>query len=563
MTHLIRERAETRGGDRSRARRGHPWLTLASVAFGLIMVGLDGSVVAIANPAIAKDLGASLSELQWITNAYLLALGVLLIPAGKLGDRYGRRLVFLIGVAGFGLASLGIGLIGTSAGVIALRVIQGGFGAMLMPNSLAILRATFPPEKLNLAIGVWGGSSAVSIAAGPIVGGLLVEHVSWESVFFLNLPIAAIALALGTRVLAESRSGAEHSHDLRGLLLLGGGLFALVFGLIKAQEWGWGSARTIGFLLAGIVLLAAFVQVESRTRLALLPMRLFRNRSLSIGAVTVLVGFLAMFGVLFFITLYLQNVHGYSPVEAGVRTLPLSLTMMLAAPLGGLLTERLGPRPPLAGGLSIIGIALLLMTGLGVDSGFSSLWPPFVMLGAGLGFVITASSEVIVGNAPVDDAGVASGLQSTAIQVGGVMGTSILGSVLASRVGSVLLSSLIGAGVPTELSRSLEDSKELVAQGVVPPVAGASAQLQAAIASGSHEAFMSGLHTSMLVGAVLALMAAVGALFVSRGQREQGGFNWSSQHLIEEVAMRTSKVRASGQTGRDAKGWAGHPGVGR
>jgi EmrB/QacA subfamily drug resistance transporter len=496
-------------------RRGHPWLTLFSVALGLIMVGLDGSVVAIANPVIAEDLGASLSQLQWITNAYLLTLGVTLILAGKLGDRYGRRRMFLIGVVGFGLSSAGIGLIGSTTGVIALRVLQGAFGALLMPNSLAILRATFPPEKLNMAIGIWGGSSAVSVAAGPIVGGLLVEHVSWESVFFLNVPIAIVALGIGLAVLAESRSSGEQGVDLPGIALLGVGLFALVFGLIKAQEWGWGAPETLACILGGIALLVAFGFVEARTRLALLPMRLFRNRSLSIGTATILVGFLAMFGVLFFMTLYLQNVHGYSPVEAGVRMLPLSLTMMFASPLGGVLTEKLGPRVPLVLGLGLVGVALLLMTGIEPDSGFAAFGPSLVMIGAGLGFVITASAEAIVGNAPVDDAGVASGLQSTAIQVGGVMGTAILGSVLSSTVGSVLFEKLTGAGVPAEVARGLEGAKELVGQGAAPPVPGASAQLQAAVTAGSHEAFIAGFQTSMLIGAILTLAAAVAALFVS------------------------------------------------
>jgi predicted MFS family arabinose efflux permease len=230
-----------------------------------------------------------------------------------------------------------------------------------------------------------------------------------------------------------------------------------------------------------------------------------------------------MLCVIFFMTLYLQNVHGFSPVQAGVRTLPLSLTMMFAAPLGGLLTEKAGPRLPLAGGLGLIGVALLLLTGLEAESAFSALWPSFVMLGAGLGFVITASSEVIVGNAPVDDAGVASGLQSTAIQVGGVMGTAILGSVLSSRVGSVLLEKLTGAGVPAAAAHQLRGAKELVGQGVAPTVGGASAHLQAAVVAGSHEAFMTGLHTSMTVGAVLALIAAVAALFVQRGESTAGG----------------------------------------
>jgi EmrB/QacA subfamily drug resistance transporter len=505
------------------SRRGHPWLTLVSVAFGLIMVGLDGSVVAIANPAIAKDLDASLADLQWITNAYLLSLAVLLILAGKLGDRYGRRKMFLIGVVGFALTSLGIGLIGSTGGVIALRALQGAFGALLMPNTLAILRATFPPEKLNMAIGVWGGASSVSIAAGPIIGGLLVEHVSWESVFFINLPIAALALAIGAFVLAESRSDAESSADVPGTVLLAAALFAIVFGLIKAQEWGWGAGKTVAFLVGGVVLLVVFVLVELRTRLPLLPMRLFGNRSLSISTVTVLVGFMAMFGVLFFITLYLQNVHGYSPVASGVRTLPLSLTMMVAAPLGGILTEKLGPRPPMFAGLALIGAALLIMTGLDADSAFSALWPPFIMLGAGLGFVITSSSEAIVGNAPVDDAGVAGGLQSTAVQLGGVMGTAILGSVLSSKIGSSLLDALTGAGVPADTARQLDGAKEIVGQGNVPPLPGASASLQSAITHGSHEAFMTGLHTAMTIGAILALAAAALSLLVQRGEHSTEG----------------------------------------
>jgi EmrB/QacA subfamily drug resistance transporter len=497
--------------------RGHPWLTLISVSLGVIMVGLDGSVVAIANPVIGEDLGASLSQLQWITNAYLLTLGVTLIVAGKLGDRFGRRLMFLIGVVGFAVASAGIGVIGSTTGVIALRVVQGGFGALLMPNSLAILRATFPAEKLNLAIGIWGGSSAISVALGPIVGGLLVEHVSWESVFFLNLPIAVIALAIGATVLLESRSGADQHADLPGIALLGGGLFAVVYGLIKAQEWGWTAPDTLAFLIGGLVLLVAFGLVEARTRFALLPMRLFRSRSLSIGTATILVGFLAMYGVLFFLTLYLQNVHGYSPVQAGVRLLPLSITMMFSSPLGGVLTERFGPRWPLAIGLALVGVALLLMTGLGADSGFSALWPPMAMVGIGLGFVITASAEAIIGNAPVDDAGVASGLQSTAIQVGGVMGTAILGSVLSSTVGSVLYEKLTAAGVPSAVAKHLEGAKELVGQGQA-PVEGVPAKLQAAVTSGSHEAFLAGFHTSMLVGGILALLAAAAALCVQRTQ---------------------------------------------
>lgn len=429
--------------------RGHPWWVLASVAFGLVMVGLDGTVVAVANPVIARDLHTSVSELQWITNAYLLVLAVGLVFGGKLGDRFGRRKIFLVGVVGFELSSLAVGLVGTTGGVIAFRAVQGAFGSLLMPNTLAILRATFPKEKLNMAIGIWGGASGISVAAGSIVGGLLVQHVSWQSVFYLNVPVAAIALTIGLIVLAESRDERRTRFDVPGIVLLGGGLFAIVFALINAQTWGWASARTLGLLFGGAAVLAAFVLVERRVAAPLLPMRLFANRSLSIGTLVVVIGFLSLFGVLFFLTLYLENVHGYSAVQAGVRLLPLTATLIASAPIGGALNERIGPRVTMSVGLALIGGGLLWLTGVSVDSAYGALWPPFVMTGAGLGCMITSSSEVIVGNAPVVDAGIAGGIQSTATQLGGVMGTAILGSVIAFCAAALALGVRRGPHAPS------------------------------------------------------------------------------------------------------------------
>jgi len=511
-------------------RRGHPWWTLASVSVGLIMVGIDGTVVAIANPVIGRDLHTSLAQLQWVTNAYLLVLAVGLIFGGKLGDRYGRRAMFLTGVVGFALSSLAVGLVGgditgSIGGVIFFRALQGAFGALLMPNTLAILRATFPPEKLNMAVGIWGGASAVSVALGPIVGGLLVQDVSWESVFYINLPVAAIAVLIGVPVLRESRDERPERFDLPGVALLGVSLFLVVFGFIKAETWGWGSARTVGFLAGGVVLLAAFALVELRTRTPLLPMRLFANRSLSISTVVVLVGFLALFGVLFFLTLYLENVHGFSAVQAGVRMLPLSATMMLAAPLGGLLTQALGPRATMPAGLALIGAGLLWMTGVQAGSGYGTLWPPFLCIGVGIGFMITSSSEAIVGNAPVGDAGVAGGIQSTATQLGGVIGTAILGSVLTTQVGASLVGKLVGAGAPASVAHQLKAAgvAQLVGQGLAPTLPRAPARLQAAVTEGSRLAFMSGLHTALVVAALIAFVAAVLALSVRRGSGASAG----------------------------------------
>ena len=520
----------TRSAEPAQGRRGHPWWTLASVAFGLIMVGLDGTVVAIANPVIGRELHTSLAQLQWVTNAYLLVLAVGLIFGGKLGDRFGRRAMFLTGVVGFALSSLAVGLlggdiVGSIGAVIAFRALQGAFGALLMPNTLAILRATFPPEKLNMAVGIWGGSSAISVALGPIVGGLLVQHVSWESVFYLNLPVAAVALLVGVPVLLESRDERPERFDFPGVALLAAGLFLIVFGFIKAETWGWGNARTVGFLAGGVVLLAVFALVEARARMPLVPMRLFANRSLSISTLVVLVGFLSLFGVLFFLTLYLENVHGYSAVQAGVRMLPLSATMMLAAPLGGVLTEKLGPRLTMAAGLAAIGAGLLWMTGVHAESGYSTLWPPFVCIGVGIGLMITSSSEAIVGNAPVNDAGVAGGIQSTATQLGGVMGTAILGSVLTTQVGASLVGKLVGAGAPATVAHELKaaGAAELVGQGLAPTLTHVPAKLQAAVTTGSHLAFMSGLHTALVVSAIIAFVSAVLALGVRRGAQVPTG----------------------------------------
>jgi EmrB/QacA subfamily drug resistance transporter len=516
---LTPARSDRSGGLLDRLR-SNPWLTLVSVALGVVMVGLDGTVVSIANPFIARDLGASLENLQWVTNAYLLALAVLLIVGGKLGDRFGRKKVFLTGIAGFAVTSLMVGLSGGIGEVIMWRSLQGVFGALLMPNTLALLRSVFPAEKLNSAIGIWGASSAISIAAGPIIGGLLVENVSWESVFYINVPVGLIALLVGFAVVRESRDETPNQRfDPLGLLLLSGGLFALVFGVVKAQSWGWGSTTTLGFLGGAVVLLALFVVAELRVSQPLLHMSLFRNRSVSLGTVLVLVNFFAMFGVLFFVTLYLQNVHGYSAVGAGVRLLPLTVVFMVGSPVAASLTTRFGPRVPIGLGLLVTSASMFGMTLLESDSSYMHLWPSLLALGVGIAFVAVSSAEAIVGNAPVEYSGVAGGLQSTAMQLGGAIGTSVLGSVLAARIDGVLVGKAVNAGAPVSAATTLSHSAETVSQGLAPVPAGTSAQISDALIAGSHAAFMSGLHVALLVGAVVALLGALAApLIRSSGQ---------------------------------------------
>ncbi|CAB4927731.1 unannotated protein [freshwater metagenome] len=516
--------------------RKNPWLTLVAVALGVMMVGLDGTVVGVANPTIAADLDASLSGLQWVTNGYLLALAVLLILGGKLGDRYGRKKVFIIGIAGFALTSLGCALSPNIGTLIAFRVLQGVAGALLMPNTLALIRSAFPPAELNRAVGIWGGSSALAVASGPIIGGLLVEHVSWESIFLLNLPLGLLAAVVALAWVQESKDE-EHvgSFDVPGVALLSGGLFLVVWALIKAQDKGWGSLYVLLFALAGLAVLVLFVLREKRAADPLLPLDIFRNRSVWAGTLLVVVGFFALFGVLFFIGLYLQNTHGYSPVQTGVRMLPLTAMFVVSAPLGGWMTEKFGPRPPLILGMLMLVIAFLGLSRLQVDTSYNGQWPYFLIIGLSFGLVIVSTTQAILGNVPVERGGIAGGLQSTAQQLGGVLGTAVFGSIIASKVTGSLSDELASRNVPGPVAGVVDQAGELISQGVSPvdpekapqallagiqQAAGGSPspELTASIRDASYAVFIDGLHAAMYVGVGLAVVAAGLGFLVSRGR---------------------------------------------
>jgi EmrB/QacA subfamily drug resistance transporter len=509
---------------RARRGHGHPWLTLLAVAVGVMMVGLDATVVAIANPAIAADLGADLADLQWVTNGYLLSLAVSLIIAGRLADRFGRKTMFLIGVGAFAGASVMVGLAGGIGMVVFWRVIQGFAGALLQPAGLAILRNTFPPERLNMAIGIWGGVSALAIASGPIVAGLLVENVNWESVFYLNAPVAVVGLILGGWVIKQSRdeSARRTSYDLPGVALLATTLFALVWGLIKAQATGFGDSLPLTFFAIAVVLGVAFVIREQYAPEPLLPLNLFRSVPFSAGLVLVSLGVFALFGAFFFVTLYLQQVHGMSPVQAGVRMLPMTAVFIFSAPLAGALTARFGPRPPLLAGMVLSAISMFGLSRLSVDSPYAGLWPSFLLLGIGFGLVVVAGTEAIVGNAPVALAGLAGGVQQTGFQLGGVLGTTVFASVMSARVNGQLPTRLAESGVPDQLAQAATAASGYVAQGAsVPAPPGAPEGLVNALATGSHLAFMDGFHTAVTAGGVVAVVAAALALLVRRGEPQQ------------------------------------------
>jgi EmrB/QacA subfamily drug resistance transporter len=507
-------------GGMARRWRGNPALTLLAVALGVMMVGIDGTIVAVANPAIQSHLHASLAGIQWVSNAYLLALAVSLITAGKLGDRFGHKKVFLAGVAGFAASSAAIGLSGSIAGsitlVIAFRALQGVFGAMLQPTALALLRKNFP------AIGIWGAVIGASTAAGPIVGGLLVQHIGWEACFYINVPVGLIALAASLLVLRETDpSPAARCFDIPGIAALSSALFLLIWGLIKGSSYGWGSAATLAFLGAATLAGLLFVLRQARAAQPLLPLQLFRSASLSAGVVLVVLLMFALFGAMFFMTFYLENVHGLDPIAAGVHLLPMTAMLIVGSPLAGVLISKLGPRLPLVAGMGMAAVAMAGLSRLGAVSSPNDTIAWFVLLGLGLSPVMVGATNVIVGNAPVELAGVAGGLQSTAMQVGGALGTAVLGAVMSAKISAMLPGSWHAAHLPQLSTAQLAGVKSAVSVGAVPisgPVTGSTPpQLASQIIRISHATFTAGMHNAFLVAAAVALAGAVIALITRRG----------------------------------------------
>lgn len=497
--------------------RGAPWATLLIVSLGVMMADLDMTIVAIANPVIKDELGASLADVQWVTNGYLLALAGFLIPAGRLGDRFGHRQTFLVGVAGFTLCSTAIGLSGHIGPVITLRVLQGLSGALLTPAGLGVLRATFPSERLPVALGVYGMVIGVSTAAGPIVGGLLVEHVNWQAVFYLNSPIGLCVVVAGALLLARhAPDRVTRSFDIPGVLLLSAAMFCLVRPLTTADQLRRGDTGAWLLLGVAVVLFALFIIQEHTAREPVLPLRLFRSRSLTAGTVLAILMAFALIGGLFFITFYLQNVQGLGPEDSGLRLLPLTAIMIVASPLAGQLISRLGPRFPMFAGMLITSGALF---GLGrLDAGSStlntSLW--FVLLGLGLAPVVVGSAGVIVGNAPEELSGLAGGVQQSALQVGGSLGTAVLGGLVAANVSGDLPDRWASTGLPQLSASQLQQASDAVSVGNSPVPTGTPLPLAEKITALTQDIFLSGMRQAFTAAAVIALVGALLALLITR-----------------------------------------------
>jgi EmrB/QacA subfamily drug resistance transporter len=412
------------------------WWTLGAVAFGLFMIMLDNTVVNVALPSIARDLGVGLSELEWIVTGYALTFASLMLTGGKLADLLGRRLIFIAGLLIFTASSLACGLASSGEMLIGARVVQGAGAALMNPATLSIIAATFPPRQRGTAIGIWAGTSALALAIGPLVGGLLTEHINWSWIFFVNVPIGVLAIVASLLLIPESRDqSAEQRLDLPGLLTSGLGLFALTYGLIEANTYGWTSGRIVGSFVAASVLLVAFVLLERHQRIPMLDLTLFRNSTFVGANLAVLLVALAMFGVFFFISLYMQGILGYSAVQAGAAFLPLTLLIVVVAPIAGKTTDRFGSRWLITTGMLLLAVQLLYFSQLGVEETYWALLPAMILGGFGMALVMTPSAAAAVRALPVDKSGVGSAVLNAFRQVGGSVGIALMGAIVAHRLG--------------------------------------------------------------------------------------------------------------------------------
>jgi EmrB/QacA subfamily drug resistance transporter len=411
------------------------WWTLAAVSLGLFMIMLDNTVVNVALPSIQRDLGAQLSELEWIVSGYALAFAAFLLTGGKLADLLGRRLVYVIGLVIFGGSSLACALAPGAGFLIGARAVQGVGAALMNPATLSIITATFPARQRGTAIGIWVGVAASALAIGPLVGGLLTEHAGWSSIFYVNVPVGAAAIAVSFLLIEESKdSSREQRPDLPGLLTSGFGLFALTYALIEGNSHGWTSGRIVGAFAIAAVSLTAFVLLELRQRLPMLDLSLFRSGTFTGANTVLLLVTLAMFGVFFFLSLYMQNVLGYSAVQAGAAFLPMTLLVVLVAPIAGRMSDRLGSRALMAIGMTLVGTQLLYFSRIGVHESYWALVPGMLLGGIGMPSVMTPASAAALSGVSNDKAGVGSAVLNTSRQVGGSIGIALMGAIMAHEI---------------------------------------------------------------------------------------------------------------------------------
>jgi EmrB/QacA subfamily drug resistance transporter len=482
-------------------------VTLGTMCFALFMVMLDSTVVNLALPTIQRELSASMSELQWIVDAFVLALASLLLTGGTLGDMFGRRRAFMTGVALFTAGSVVCALAPSTTVLIAARLLQGVGGAVMMPSTLSILTNTFPdPRERARAIGLWAGISGLALAVGPLVGGWMVDNFGWQSIFWINAPIGVLAIVLALRFVPESSDRAGRGLDLAGQVTAIVGLAALTYAFIEANTYGWTSPRIVTSFVVAAITLAAFLVIEARGRTPLLQLKFFRNGTFSgANVVGVIVSF-GFFGVVFFLSLFLQNVQGYTPTEAGALQLPSTLGVMTAAILSGRIVGRVGARLPITLGLLMAGAGLLFLTGVQPDTAYASFWYWLLLMGLGIGLIMSPMTSAIMGTVPPARAGMASATSNTMRQVGSVFGIAVLGNIVTHVFTADLRAGLAGLRLPPAAAARIMavagQGREAMSAGAIPGVD------MAALGRAIGQSFTDGVHVAMWVSGIMLLCGA-------------------------------------------------------
>jgi EmrB/QacA subfamily drug resistance transporter len=499
------------------------WPILAVLCLALLIVGIDGTIVNVALPSFVRELNASPSQLQWISDAYTLVFASFLLTAGSLGDRFGRRTALLFGLVVFGLGSLGGALVGSANALIFTRAIQGFGSAFIMPSTLSILTNVFPDDERGRAIGIWSGVSGLGVAIGPLVGGYLLDHFWWGSVFLVNLPVIAVAIVAVVAIVPNSKDPNPRPIDGLGTVLSIGALTGILFGIIEGPSQGWTATPVlIGFIGGGAMLLA-FILWELHTPDPMLDVSFFKNPRFSAASIAVTLVFFAMFGSIFFLSQYIQFVLGFSPLQAGAALIPVAVALMVSAPTSSFLVARFGTKAIVTVGLLIVASSLALLSAATTTSGYPLVAVVLILLGLGMGLAMAPATDSIMGSLPREKAGVGSAVNDTTREIGGALGVAILGSILAASY-----SATVGASAVVKALDATGADGAKAAKAVTSSIGGANqvalllGQLEQAgkvpvgttqaIVHASNAAFVNAMGHTVIVGAIIAALGAVVAL---------------------------------------------------
>jgi len=489
------------------------WWILAVLCLSLLIIVVDNSILNVALPTLARPvsqggLDATTSQLQWMVDAYTLVFAGLLLTAGSLGDRFGRRGALQVGLTVFGLGSLLSAMANSPSQLIASRALMGIGGAFIMPGTLSLITSVFEGRERGRAIAIWAGVAGLAVAIGPVTGGFLLEHFYWGSIFLVNLPIVAVALGAGVLIMPTSKDPTAPRLDLVGAALSIAGLVSLVYAFIEAPTEGWSDTKILGALGIAAVLLVTFFAWERRSTHPMLNLDFFRNPRFTSASASISILFFAMFGVIFLLTQYFQFVLGYTPLEAGIRLLPLAATMMVVAPLSARIVERIGTKVVVSTGLFLSGLGVLSFTQFEVSTGYENIFWRLMLMAVGMGLTMAPATESIMGSLPLAKAGVGSAVNDTTRQVGGALGVAIIGSVLASTYGSQVGDAVAGQPLPNGVANDAKNSLGFALE-TASRLGGPAGN---ALAETARTAFVDGMHQGYLVGAAALIVGAIAAL---------------------------------------------------